>query len=247
MTAGVLPRHELPRFRDNHIPTPPGPFVADRRVCSSRYITHLHALAAVCFFFHTIAAPRKLTGGEQALLPLTSGTMSRFSTFLAAILLALISLAAGLPAGSMLASHTASHIVHRSIGLGRDTLREDDRMERRDCKHFLPVHLSRIPAPSLSLNSRKYKKKLTPRATVTWTNSKSPQNLCGDSSFTTSDDDADPSVSDCQTFLDWVSDREGFWLVTGFSSGGDSWEEFARVESCAIAVRHADSATGTIP
>ncbi|KAJ0108590.1 glycoside hydrolase family 18 protein [Diaporthe amygdali] len=140
--------------------------------------------------------------------------MSRFSTFLAAIVLALTSLAAGLPAGSMLASHTASHIVHRSIGLGRDTLREDDRMERRD---------------------------------FTWTNSKSPQNLCGDSSFTTSDDDAGPSVSDCQTFLDWVSDREGFWLVTGFSSGGDSWEEFARVESCAIAVRHADSATGTIP
>ena len=88
-------------------------------------------------------------------------------------------------------------------------------------------------------------RKLTPGA-VTWTNSKSPQNLCGDSSFVTSEDGKGPSVADCKTFLDYVKDRQGFWLVTAFGSP-DSWKEFARVESCVIAVRHTNSATGTIP
>lgn len=53
-------------------------------------------------------------------------------------------------------------------------------------------------------------------------------------------------MSHCKTFLDYVKDRDGFWLVTTFSSP-DSWEEFARVESCVVAVRHTDRATGTIP
>lgn len=81
---------------------------------------------------------------------------------------------------------------------------------------------------------------------VSWMNSKSPQNLCGDSSFATSEDDEGPSVTDCRTFLDYVKDRDGLWLVTA-SSSADSWEEFARVESCIVAVRHTDSSTGTIP
>lgn len=90
-----------------------------------------------------------------------------------------------------------------------------------------------------------------PRRTVTWTNSKSPQNLCGDSTFATGEDDngedEGPAVAHCRTFLDYVKDRDGFWLVTAFGSAG-SWEEFARVESCVLAVRHTDSsATGTIP
>lgn len=88
-------------------------------------------------------------------------------------------------------------------------------------------------------------RKLTPGA-VTWTNSNAPQNLCGDSSFEASGDGEGPSVADCKTFLDYVKDRDGFWLVTAFSSP-DSWEEFARVESCVVAVRHTDSTTGTIP
>ncbi|KAL1857670.1 hypothetical protein Daus18300_010190 [Diaporthe australafricana] len=140
--------------------------------------------------------------------------MSRLVAFLAAVLLALAGVAAGLPAGSHVASHTVlHHPVRRSVGLGRDTLREDDRMERRD---------------------------------FTWGNSKSPQNLCGDSSFATNEDDEGPSVSDCKTFLDYVQDRDGFWLVTGFGSA-NSWQEFARVDSCVVAMRHTDSATGTIP
>lgn len=53
-------------------------------------------------------------------------------------------------------------------------------------------------------------------------------------------------MNHCKTFLDYVKDRDGFWLVTTFSSP-DSWEEFARVESCVIAVRHTDRATGTVP
>ncbi|KAI3399047.1 hypothetical protein diail_7847 [Diaporthe ilicicola] len=139
--------------------------------------------------------------------------MSPLANFLAVILLTLASLAAGLPAGSKLASHSSFHLVRRSVGLGRDTLREDDRLGRRDFR---------------------------------WTNSKSPQNLCGDSSFATSEDDEGPSVSDCQTFVDYVKDRDGFWLVTGFGSA-NSWQEFARVDSCVVAVRHTDSGTGTIP
>ena len=90
------------------------------------------------------------------------------------------------------------------------------------------------------------KKAHASRIAVTWTNSESPQNLCGDSVFATSEDDKGPSVADCRTFLDYVKDRDGFWVVTAFGSA-DSWEEFARVESCVVAVRHTDSSTGTIP
>ncbi|KAI7787822.1 hypothetical protein LA080_014195 [Diaporthe eres] len=139
--------------------------------------------------------------------------MSRLTTILATVLLALAGLVTGLPASPNLAERTTFSLVYRSVGLGRDTVREDDRLERRD---------------------------------FTWTNSKSPQNLCGDSTFATSEDDEGPSVEHCRTFLDWVKDRDGFWLVTAFGSA-DSWEEFARVESCVVAVRHTDSATGTIP
>jgi hypothetical protein len=77
-------------------------------------------------------------------------------------------------------------------------------------------------------------------------NAKSPQGLCGDSSFETSEDDEGPLVNHCRTFLDYVKDRDGLWFVTAFGSA-DTWEEFARVESCVLAVRHADSSTGTIP
>jgi hypothetical protein len=77
-------------------------------------------------------------------------------------------------------------------------------------------------------------------------NSKSPENLCGPSSFETGEEDEGPSVNDCRTFLDWVKDRDGLWLITAFSSA-ESWEEFARVESCVVAVRHVDSSSGTIP
>lgn len=90
------------------------------------------------------------------------------------------------------------------------------------------------------------KRSSRPSVTVTWTNAKSSQNLCGDSSFETSEEDEGPSVNDCRTFLDYVRDRDGLWLVTAFESP-DSWEEFARVESCVVAVRHTDLSTRTIP
>lgn len=60
--------------------------------------------------------------------------MSRPTTILATILLALTGLAAGLPANPELAARNTFSLVHRSVGLGRDTVREDDRLERRDCK-----------------------------------------------------------------------------------------------------------------
>lgn len=60
--------------------------------------------------------------------------MSRPATILATVLLALAGLALGLPAGPNLAARTTPSLVHRSVGLGRDTVREDDRLERRDCK-----------------------------------------------------------------------------------------------------------------
>lgn len=60
--------------------------------------------------------------------------MSRLATILATVLVALVGLAAGLPVNPNLAARTSSSLVHRSVGLGRDTVREDDRLERRDCK-----------------------------------------------------------------------------------------------------------------
>lgn len=66
--------------------------------------------------------------------------MSRLATILATVLLALAGLALGLPASPNLAARTTPSPVHRSVGLGRDTVREDDRLERRDCK--LPSTLS---------------------------------------------------------------------------------------------------------
>ncbi|KAG8165779.1 hypothetical protein KVR01_004331 [Diaporthe batatas] len=139
--------------------------------------------------------------------------MPRLATILGAVLLALVGIAAGHPVRPSVTARAHSSPVHRSVGLGRDTVREDDRLERRD---------------------------------FTWANSETPQNLCGDSTFATSEEDQGPLVSHCKTFLDYVKDRDGFWLVTRFSSP-DSWEEFARVESCVVAVRHTDRVTGTIP
>lgn len=179
--------------------------------------------------------------------------MSRLATILATVLVALVGLAAGLPVNPNLAARTSSSLVHRSVGLGRDTVREDDRLERRDCKLSPPPQKKSLPSRdqrhSHGVNApEKYEEKEAhgTRRTVTWTNSKSPQNLCGDSTFATSEDDEGPSVAHCRTFLDWVTDRDGFWLVTAFGSAG-SWEEFARVESCVLAVRHTDSSSGTIP
>lgn len=72
--------------------------------------------------------------------------MSRLTTILATVLLAIAGLAAGLPANPNLAARTTFSLVHRSVGLGRDTVREDDRLERRDCK-LLPSPLSPPPPP----------------------------------------------------------------------------------------------------
>lgn len=176
--------------------------------------------------------------------------MSRLAIILGALLLALVGFAAGHPVGPPVTARAHSSPVHRSVGLGRDTVREDDRMERRDCKlSFLSSHYpASRPFPLTLINTleRKYEEKLTSPVTVTWTNAKSSQNLCGDSSFETSEEDEGPSVNDCRTFLDYVRDRNGLWLVTAFASP-DSWEEFARVESCVVAVRHTDLSTRTIP
>lgn len=80
--------------------------------------------------------------------------MSRLTTILATIFLVLAGLAAGLPAGlpagPNLAERTTFSLVHRSVGLGRDTVREDDRLERRDCKLSIPVP---SPPPSVGVNA----------------------------------------------------------------------------------------------
>lgn len=71
--------------------------------------------------------------------------MSRLTTILATILLALAGLAASLPASPNLAARASSSLVHRSVGLGRDTVREDDRLERRDCKLSPSLHKPPLP------------------------------------------------------------------------------------------------------
>lgn len=65
--------------------------------------------------------------------------MSRLVTILAAVLLTLAGVAVGLPTGSHIAARASSSLVHRSVGLGRDTIREDDRLERRDCESSIPL------------------------------------------------------------------------------------------------------------
>lgn len=73
--------------------------------------------------------------------------MSRLATILATVLVALAGLAAGLPVNPNLAARTSSSLVHRSVGLGRDTVREDDRLERRDCKLSPPPKKKKPPFP----------------------------------------------------------------------------------------------------
>lgn len=54
---------------------------------------------------------------------------------LGAVLLCLLSLAAvGTPIASESVSGAVWQPISRSTGFGRDTLRDDDRLERRDCK-----------------------------------------------------------------------------------------------------------------
>lgn len=75
--------------------------------------------------------------------------MSRLAIILGALLLALVGFAAGHPVGPPVTARAHSSPVHRSVGLGRDTVREDDRMERRDCK--LSAHHSRLDPSILTL------------------------------------------------------------------------------------------------
>ncbi|KUI59357.1 hypothetical protein VP1G_06604 [Cytospora mali] len=58
--------------------------------------------------------------------------MACFTIVLGAVLLGLASLAVGLPPTSMSAPGAISQPIFRSMGMGRDTVRDDDRLERRD-------------------------------------------------------------------------------------------------------------------
>lgn len=59
--------------------------------------------------------------------------------------------------------------------------------------------------------------------------------------------DPGPSAWDCQTFVRSSLAKNGTWFVENFGSRGDEWVEFARVQSCKVAVRHSDGGRGTIP
>lgn len=69
-----------------------------------------------------------------------ASTMARFTVFLGAVLLGLAGIAVGVPSGSLSASGaiarpTSPKPLFRSFGLGRDNVRIDDRLERRDCEY----------------------------------------------------------------------------------------------------------------
>lgn len=99
------------------------------------------------------------------------------------------------------------------------------------------------------------------RRNFVWTETRSsPQNLCGDSTFSvlgTTSPRALPAFSsletfildaDCRALADYAVARPGFWLVTdsGPSEVGP-WVEFDVLRSCKLAVQHADGGRGTIP
>lgn len=88
---------------------------------------------------------------------------------------------------------------------------------------------------------------LLSRRDFVWTDTNNqPQNLCGDSSFYTVDGGSGPARADCQEFISYAVSRDGYWLVTQFGNLGLDWQEFVVLESCKVAVRHADGAQGTI-
>lgn len=89
------------------------------------------------------------------------------------------------------------------------------------------------------------------RRNFVWTDTiHDAQNLCGDSTFTAIDADADgdgPGFDDCVQFVTYARQRDGYWLVTGFGERGWSWREFSTLSSCKIGVRRTDGGSGTVP
>lgn len=83
--------------------------------------------------------------------------------------------------------------------------------------------------------------------TVIWTYTRDQdQNLCSLSGFVEVGGGGDgPLLSACKIFTKYNTD--GYWLVTGFDSGGLDWKRFASVQSCVIAVRRTDGRTDQVP
>lgn len=105
------------------------------------------------------------------------------------------------------------------------------------------------------------------RRDFAWTDTNTKaQNLCGASTFAKSaldaannknEDGSDDknakmiNLDDCRQFAETMEQRNGYWLVTGFS-GGDGgasadWEEFATLASCKMGVRRWNGGTQVVP